>query len=487
LQKSVAAEPLEEFIFNVCSDERKLRDLQETLMGVEKYSQTTPNYSPLPLYLYFNPGPADTAQGLVVKLLQALRVSTSIVLPNYVRIIDNEQIYKNRTKVNAKDVHSFNVNLGHDYPADSVILNRGEAVKAFDVVVAASDEPDFGLDACLFENSPPMPYSSRDRDLYGFGNQPFTNNEFPVGTTANFHLGFFHEKPIIKALAADFVEHSYIEHRIKQYLELSKFAFRNKHDYWGYRFMGWGLHYIQDLAVPYHTRLTPDHSTMEQIICGILYAVGSKDALEYAVTKTGRMHLALETYVYCIIYILQNQRKRTAANMGSNQDAESSSSDPQLGKKTTFSFFNTYEQQTNTVVNISPCGCHKNNLKGSHKNHEVGEVVLKGDNVECITEYIRPFLAKIWPKEESFVKYSDKMPREVISKISYHQSSEVAALLEICLPPKYTMEFGKFEIVNPREINLYNMAFLNPIISKILFNAAIHSRAYIRACLGPVT
>jgi asparagine synthase (glutamine-hydrolysing) len=40
------------------------------------------------------------------------------------------------------------------------------------------------------------------------------------------------------------------------------FAFKTGHPYWGYRFLGWGLHYVGDLSQPFHSRVLPNYSTL---------------------------------------------------------------------------------------------------------------------------------------------------------------------------------------------------------------------------------
>ena len=74
--------------------------------------------------------------------------------------------------------------------------------------------------------------------------------------------------------------------------ELAELAFSTGHDYWGWRFLGWGLHYVGDLTQPYHAIPLP--------------GVGTVDALWSVVQgKTGELvqlvsnrHGVIESYQY---------------------------------------------------------------------------------------------------------------------------------------------------------------------------------------------
>lgn len=43
--------------------------------------------------------------------------------------------------------------------------------------------------------------------------------------------------------------------RMQLFYELALIAFESGHDYWGYRFLGNAVHYIEDMSQPYHTQL----------------------------------------------------------------------------------------------------------------------------------------------------------------------------------------------------------------------------------------
>ena len=57
-------------------------------------------------------------------------------------------------------------------------------------------------------------------------------------------MGFYHEAGIVYA-AGGFIKRTLPEYRMNQFLSLARFAFKTGHPYWGYRFTGWGLHFVK--------------------------------------------------------------------------------------------------------------------------------------------------------------------------------------------------------------------------------------------------
>lgn len=157
-------------------------------------------------------------------------------------------------------------------------LREGEAVSPLAVVTTASDEPDYGLDIGVWEDN-----DTAHGRVYGLGKQPFGNPALSFGTQAPFHMGFYNESAIIYA-AAGFLKRTYPEYRIHLYKTLARHALRTGHDYWGWRFAGWALHYIQDLAQPYHARVLPGVSTLRMLWINALDIMGRPDAKNRAIT-----------------------------------------------------------------------------------------------------------------------------------------------------------------------------------------------------------
>jgi hypothetical protein len=169
-------------------------------------------------------------------------------------------------------------------------LKAGESIDALSVLATASEEPDNGLDINLWSDSP-----SEWGKLMGFGEQPFGNPSLPYSTQAPFHMGFYHESKLIYK-AADFVRHTFPLMRHHQYSTLSMLAFRSGHPYWGWRFAGLSLHYLQDLTQPFHASLSPGNGAFKLISINALAMAGIPKWKEDMVILLSNRHLVLEYY-----------------------------------------------------------------------------------------------------------------------------------------------------------------------------------------------
>ena len=170
-------------------------------------------------------------------------------------------------------------------------LQPGQLVSALDVIATASDEPDHGLDVGLWEDS-----GTAYGRVYGFGRQPFgANPKIEFSSQGPLHVGFFHESAIVYK-AAPFLRRTYPEYRIHLWQALARHAFASGHRYWGWRFAGWALHYVQDLTQPYHARVLPGWSVASMLWINSLDLLGMHTGKEQAVTFVTNRHLALENY-----------------------------------------------------------------------------------------------------------------------------------------------------------------------------------------------
>lgn len=171
-----------------------------------------------------------------------------------------------------------------------VALRAGDMVAPIAVLASASDEPDYGMDLNLWEDNP-----SDWGPTYGFGKIPFGNPNLDFSTQAPFHMGFYHEAPVIY-MAAGFLKRTYPLLRIHQYQSLSELAFRTGHPYWGWRFAGLALHYLQDLTQPYHASLAPGFSATKLIGINLLAMLGMPGAKNDMVILLSNRHFVLERY-----------------------------------------------------------------------------------------------------------------------------------------------------------------------------------------------
>ncbi|MCB1535040.1 MAG: hypothetical protein KDJ44_10025 [Rhodoblastus sp.] len=175
-------------------------------------------------------------------------------------------------------------------------LEPGETVPALLVLASSSDEPDFGVDINCWDDSP-----SEWGKRYKFGKLPFGNPALDFATQAPFHMGFFHQSWLIYK-AAPFVARTYPELRAHQFIGLARLAFRTGHPYWGWRFAGMAMHYVQDLAQPYHASILPGVSTLRMIATNTVAMVGWKGPKDAMVVLASNRHLAFERYEALLIY-----------------------------------------------------------------------------------------------------------------------------------------------------------------------------------------
>ena len=169
-------------------------------------------------------------------------------------------------------------------------LKAGATVDVLSVLATATEEPDNGLDIKLWEDSP-----SDWGKVMGLGALPFGNPSLPYSTQAPFHMGFYHESPLIYK-AAEFVRHTFPLMRHHQLATLSTLAFRTGHPYWGWRFAGMSLHYLQDLTQPFHASLSPGSSAAKMIGINVLAMAGLPKWKEDMVILLSNRHLVLEYY-----------------------------------------------------------------------------------------------------------------------------------------------------------------------------------------------
>ena len=236
-------------------------------------------------FRYDTAAPAEARR----RFLAALRINPAVPLSLYVQVRPGEAPGARRVLAEAEvtTLKRSETTRSNTY----VEWKPGEAVPVIDVVATASDEPDHGFDIGLWEDSG-TPYGR----VYGFGKQPFgANPAVEFASQAPLHIGFFHEAAIVYK-AGPFLQRTYPEYRIHLWQTLAAHALRSGHPYWGWRFAGWALHYIQDLTQPYHARVLPGRSVAGMLWINTLYLAGWRTPREDAVTLVTNRHLALENY-----------------------------------------------------------------------------------------------------------------------------------------------------------------------------------------------
>ena len=281
----VKAERLEDFLA------AEAAALVPVLAQEEQWARAhIPTYPARPEALAFKADDAAPAE-LRRRFLAALRINPESRLTLYLQVLPG-QVAGARPRLAESEVTT----LEHNETTRSntyVGLRAGKAVAVIDVVTTASDEPDNGLDVGLWEDSG-TPYGR----IYGFGKQPFgANPAIEFASQGPLHIGFFHEAAIVYK-AAPFLLRTYPEYRIHLWQTLARHAFASGHPYWGWRFAGWALHYIQDLTQPYHSRVLPGLSVPTMLWINTLDLAGFHGRKERAITFVTNRHLALENYQF---------------------------------------------------------------------------------------------------------------------------------------------------------------------------------------------
>ncbi|MDO9619862.1 MAG: phospholipase [Pseudomonas sp.] len=282
LQRTLTYEPLEAFLEAQAPAIEQLLDQQETFARAH-----FADYPVRPDALRFSAA-TTTAADRRGAFLQALRVNPQIRLAGFVQQLPG-QADEGRARLDAEQVLVFR-KIGPWSHWRYLALQPGEAVSAVQVLSSAADEPDYGHDINLFSDNP-----GEVGGQYNFGVQPFGDARFEYSSQAPFHIGYYHE-PALVLQAAPYLRRTLPHWRIYQYTGLARLALESGHDYWGYRFLGWALHYMQDLTQPYHAKTVPGFATAELMLIALKGAAGYPDDRLAAIARVADRHTAIEEY-----------------------------------------------------------------------------------------------------------------------------------------------------------------------------------------------
>ena len=278
----VTVEPLETFL------KAQEKPIAQLLASQETWArQNVDSYAPRPDALAFVADPARSDEARRLAFVSALRISPNSRLALFIQP-DTRTMAEPVALLPHGAVNFLpeQANTPYRYQA----IKPGDQVPALAVVATASNEPDYGLDINLWEDSP-----SEWGKTYGFGKIPFGNPALYYSTQAPFHMGFYHQDWVIFK-AAPFIKRTFPLLRVHQYSTLAALAFRTGHSYWGWRFTGMALHYIQDLTQPYHANLAPGDSTFRMISANLLAMAGLPKQRDELIVLLSNRHLALEKY-----------------------------------------------------------------------------------------------------------------------------------------------------------------------------------------------
>ncbi len=223
--------------------------IQKFLDGEEKWlEKNIPKYPPLPAEMHFDASRV-TKENIVENFFHALRINPGIKVLYYVYIPPGKTT-SYVEKISGREVSIFpdsdNLDINNYYK-----IKIGQKVKPMEILATASDEPDYGHDIGIWEDN-----GTAYGIAYKLGKQPFGDPRLEYSSQAPMHMGFYHEAWIVRS-AAGYLKRTYPEYRIRMFASLARFAKSTGHDYWSYRFGGWGLHYVEDLTMPYHSTVLP--------------------------------------------------------------------------------------------------------------------------------------------------------------------------------------------------------------------------------------
>jgi hypothetical protein len=263
------------------------KELVTFLADQEKWSGTNlPNYAGCPGNLAFTA--TGNPDDILKRFFKAIRINPNAKIPLYLHLLP-DQPAGNRPVAQPGDLTTLK-DLSSMLQTTYVYIHEGERVYPFDVLVTASDEPDYGFDLGLFEDN-----NTDYGKQYGFGVQPFGNPNLEYSSQAPFHMGFYHEAGILYKFGA-FLKQTHLDYRIFLYKALSEFAFRQHQPYWGWRFMGWGMHYMGDVSMPYHMKPLPGVSTLRMMWINLKSMMGMPKAQKNAVQLVSNRHTVLEEF-----------------------------------------------------------------------------------------------------------------------------------------------------------------------------------------------
>jgi hypothetical protein len=243
-------------------------------------------YPPRPDALAFTADPARSDEARRQAFLMALRVA-----PNSKFALYFQQDPWNPTPGTALAdgaVSTLPAPPGSGYKF--LALKPGDQVSALTVLATAADEPDCGLDSSLWDDS-----DTKWGSTYEFGPQPFGDTALADTSQAPFHRGFMHESRLLY-LTAPFITRTYARLRSHQFSTLAALAFRTQHPYWGWRFAGMSLHYLQDLTQPYHATVAPGNSSLKLLTAIALAKAGMPGMKNDLVALMSNRHLVLDKY-----------------------------------------------------------------------------------------------------------------------------------------------------------------------------------------------
>ncbi|BBH52540.1 hypothetical protein [Fluviispira sanaruensis] len=404
-------------------------DLPQILQQIEEWSLNRNNqykysfYPSTPEEIKFKSYANDP--DIESKFLRAIRINPKMKFPIFLQLLPGDELNDKHIRIPQNEILLPEISQ-NSIAYTFIKIENSELLSPLNIVATASDEPDYGFDVGLFDDSP-----DANNFKYHFGIQPFGNPNLVFSSQAPFHMGFYHNSALIYK-AAPFLTKTYAEHRFYLFKELAKYAFHKGHPYWGYRFLGWSLHYAQDLSQPFHVTPLPGFSSSDLIAFNIL------DALEGIFNRSHR-------------------RKNDAINIISNRHL-------------------IYEQIIFNYLSY----IRKNNIKNDPLQFVLFQNEYHDVNSKNINNYLREIITSYAYKETIptygsvvFEKYNKDISSSLAKNLPYKYVSD----------PSYIFDFNIDTISLIKNLDTQQREELLKISYKLLKNTGIETRSIVRAIL----
>ncbi|MGZ3769906.1 MAG: hypothetical protein ACXVCP_03295 [Bdellovibrio sp.] len=170
--------------------------------------------------------------------------------------------------------------------------NNSAAVSILDILSTYSDEPDWGMDQELFSADQ---YPELWKDEYSMmgGKQGLSSQSF----RHMYWRELYWKHPIQSfKLPLNKINEPMGEapQRAEIFMKLAKLAFSKNQNYWGWRFTANSLHYIEDVAQPFHSSQVPSKILINMVLSQCLTKYGCDNFVARMTNIISYYHFAYE-------------------------------------------------------------------------------------------------------------------------------------------------------------------------------------------------
>lgn len=232
----------------------------------------------------------DDHQNLTRSILSELREIENLTVPyTPLEELIRDLGFQSRVELNES------IQIHRDFEFEPKLFEvKGSSIEVIDILSVYSDEPDWKMDQELFE---PDQYPELWKKEYsmmggkkGTPSQAF-RHMYWRSFSARDPLQTF-KLPVSRLLRSMGQAHS----RGEVFIELSRVADELQHPYWAIRFLANALHYLEDVAVPFHSSQTPTKKFIWMPF-NRTYGSGLKDYVTQVTQLIAYYHFAFEFYV----------------------------------------------------------------------------------------------------------------------------------------------------------------------------------------------